>query len=189
MKTAVKHIHEKLILRCRKNDQKAQFEIYKLYYKPMYNTSLRILNNQPEAEDVMQESFLDAFGKISSYSGEGSFGGWLKRIVVNNSLDILKKRRELVSLEETHLELEQMETPNPDNIEYKLAEIKKAMVGLSEEHRVIISLFLFEGYDHEEISQILNITNNASRTRFSRAKGKLQGVLSGQRSIKMFHPN
>lgn len=189
MKAVAKNIHEKLIKRCCKNDQKAQYEIYKLYFKSMFNTSLRILNNSTEAEDVMQDSFLDAFRKIDSYSGEGSFGGWLKRIVVNNSLDALKKRKELVSIEETHLELAEIQDSNVENIEYKLEEIKKALMNLPEDHRVIISLFLFEGYDHEEISKILNISHNASRTRFSRARGKLLKNLTEQRSIKMFHPN
>ncbi len=189
MKTAVKHIHDKLVLRCRKNDQKAQYEIYNLYYKSMYNTSLRILNNPTEAEDVMQDSFLDAFGKIDGFSGEGSFGGWLKRIVVNNSLDALRKRRDLVSIEESKIEMEDIQSPYAENIDYKVEEVKSALNSLSEDSRVIVSLFLFEGYDHEEISQILKISNNTSRTRFSRAKSKLQKILAEQRSIKMFHPN
>ena len=189
MKTATKHIHGKLILRCRKNDQRAQYEIYRLYYKSMYNTSHRILNNSTEAEDVMQDSFLNAFSKIDSYSGEGSFGGWLKRIVVNNSLDALKKRRDLVSIDESKIEMEDIQVPFAENIDYKVEEIKSTLNNLSEDNRVIISLFLFEGYDHEEISQILKISNNASRTRFSRAKGKLLKILTEQRSIKMFHPN
>jgi RNA polymerase sigma-70 factor (ECF subfamily) len=155
----------------------------------MYNTSLRILNNSPEAEDVMQDSFLDAFRKIDSYSGEGSFGGWLKRIVVNNSLDALKKRKDLVSIEESKIEMEDIQVPYAENVDYKVEEIKSALKNLSEDNRVIVSLFLFEGYDHEEISQVLKISNNTSRTRFSRAKGKLLKILTEQRSIKMFHPN
>jgi RNA polymerase sigma-70 factor (ECF subfamily) len=132
---------------------------------------------------------LDAFGKIDSYSGEGSFGGWLKRIVVNNSLDALKKRRDLVSIEESKIEMEDNQATYAENIDFKVEEVKSAMKSLSEDDRVIISLFLFEGYDHEEISQILKISNNTSRTRFSRAKGKLLKILTEQRSIKMFHPN
>jgi RNA polymerase sigma-70 factor (ECF subfamily) len=155
----------------------------------MYNTSLRILNNSPEAEDVMQDSFLDAFGKIDSYSGEGSFGGWLKRIIVNNSLDALKKQRDLVSIEESKIEMEDNQDTYAENIDFKVEEVKSAMKSLSEDDRVIISLFLFEGYDHEEISQVLKISNNTSRTRFSRAKSKLLKILTEQRSIKMFHPN
>ena len=189
MEAASKNIHQELIERCRKNDQKAQLEIYKLYYKPMYSTSLRILNHNAEAEDVMQESFLDAFRKIEEYKGDGSFGGWLRRIVVNNSIDSLKKRKETLPLENIQFDVAEDTTTSDEQVEYKIEEIKKALPLLPEEHRVALSLFLFEGYDHEEIAQILNISNNASRTRFSRAKGKLLKILANQRSIKMFHPN
>lgn len=197
MEAANKNIHQELIDKCRENDNKAQLEIYKLYYKPMYNTSLRILNHEAEAEDVMQESFLDAFRKINDYKGEGSFGGWLKRIVVNNSLDAIRKRKEVLPLDDSYYQKadttaaldDSIAETAAENVEYRVEEIKKAVPLLAEEHRVILSLFLFEGYDHDEIAQILKITNNASRTRFSRAKSKLLKILSDQRSIKMFHPN
>lgn len=189
MEAASVNIHQELIERCRKNDQKAQLEIYKLYFKPMYNASLRILNHEAETEDVMQESFLDAFRKIEEYKGEGSFGGWLRRIVVNNSIDTLKKRKEMLPLENNFFEQADDNASADEQVEYRVEEIKKAVPLLPEEHRIILSLFLFEGYDHEEIAQILKISNNASRTRYSRAKGKLLKILADQRSIKMFHPN
>ncbi|VAW22417.1 RNA polymerase ECF-type sigma factor, partial [hydrothermal vent metagenome] len=87
-----KNIHQEIINRCRAGEQKAQHQLYKLYYKPMFNISLRIVNDKPEAEDIMQEAFLKAFKKIGSYKGEVSFGAWLKKIVVNHSLDALRKR-------------------------------------------------------------------------------------------------
>lgn len=183
------NINDELIKRCRENDRDAQFELYKIYYRQMYNTSLRIVNNTAEAEDIMQESFLDAFRKIGDYTGEGNFGGWLRRIVVNNSLDALKKRKQEVMFQEEMLEMETPDDQKEDNIEYRIEEIKKAMTLIPEDHRVIISLFLFEGYDHEEISQVLNISYAASRTRFSRARHKLLTTLAEQRSIKIIHPN
>ncbi len=189
MEASGKNIHQDLIDKCRLNDKKAQFEIYKLYYKAMYNTSLRILNNKAEAEDIMQDSFLDAFRKLNAFKGDGNFGGWLRRIVVNNSLDVLKKRKETLSFEENKLEFVDEKDDYIESVEYQVEEIKKGLKLLPEEHRMVISLFLFEGYDHDEIAQILDISNNASRTRFSRAKGKLLKILSEQRTIKMFHPN
>lgn len=189
MEASEKYIHQDLIDKCRLNDKKAQFEIYKLYYKQMYNTSLRILKNKAEAEDIMQDSLLDAFRKLDAFKGDGNFGGWLRRIVVNNSLDALKKRKETLTLEENKLEIVDEKDEYIENLEYQVDEIKKGMSLLPDEHRVIISLFLFEGYDHDEIAQILEISNNASRTRFSRAKGKLIKVLAEQRTIKMYHPN
>ncbi len=187
--TQNKDIHQDVIQRCRENDKDAQFEIYKFYFKTMFNTSLRILHNTTDAEDIMQDSFLDAFSKVSSYSGEGNFGGWLRRIVVNNSIDALKRKHNDLSFDDVHMDIvEQKETKTEDQ-DYKIEEIKKAIKNLKEDESVIISLFLIEGYDHEEISLILNISYNNSRTRYSRARKKLQKVLSDQRNLVMFHPN
>ena len=90
------NIHHNLIEDCKRMDQKAQFQIYKLYYKAMYNTSLKIVNNPVEAEDIMQESFLVAFEQIGTYSGNVSFGAWLKSIVQNRSIDIWRKHRNVI---------------------------------------------------------------------------------------------
>lgn len=189
MEASEKNIHQELIDKCRLNDRKAQFEIYKIYYRKMYNASYRILNNEAESEDVMQESFLDAFRKIQDYTGEGNFGGWLRRIVVNNSIDVVKKRKPMMPVDENLMEVADEGKSYNEDIEYKVEEIKNSLKDLSEDDRIIISLFLFEGYDHEEIAQILSISNNASRTRFSRARVRLLRILLEQRSIKMFHPN
>ena len=189
MRTITKDIHGELIERCSKNDGLAQLKIYEHYYKQMYNTSLRILNNPQEAEDIMQESFLDAFRKIGSYNGEGSFGGWLRRIVVNNSLDALRKRKDTLSLDEKKLDLPEPEEKYDENLMYRVDEIKNAIAKLSDDDRVIISLFLFEGYDHDEISQILSISNNTSRTRYSRAKKRLLHILTVSRAESIFNLN
>ncbi len=156
----------------------------------MYNTSLRILNDPQEAEDVMQDSFIDAFRKITGYNGSGSFGGWLRRIVVNNSLNALKKKRNEFSFEEQRFDVAEDENNiYDDNIEYRIEEVKKAIGKLQESDRIIISLFLFEGYDHDEISQILNISNNTSRTRYSRAKSRLLHILTVSRAESIFNLN
>jgi len=172
------NIHQDLIEQCRMGDRKSQFKIYKLYYKAMYNTSLRIVNDTAEAEDIMQESFLDAFHRINTYTGEGSFGNWLKRIVINNSLDSLRKNKELVSIDETQIDIaESEEDQSEEQVQYQVREIMEAIKLLPEEYRIVLSLHLLEGYDHEEISAILKISNNLSRTRFSRARQKLLSIL------------
>jgi RNA polymerase sigma-70 factor (ECF subfamily) len=137
----------------------------------------------------MQESFLDAFRKIHSYSGDGSFGGWLRRIVVNNSLDALRKRKNELSLDEERIEIPDIEDKYDENINYRADEIKNAIKNLSDDDRIIISLFLFEGYDHDEISQILSISNNTSRTRYSRAKKRLLRRLTVSRAESIFNLN
>ena len=175
MEPTVKNIHEDLIRGCRANERKAQVQVYKLYYKAMYNTALRLLNNSAEAEDIMQESFLEAFRKIESYREESSFGTWLKRIVINKSIDVIRKSRDVVSMDEMDTEIsDQMEDENYIQVlSTRVEEIRKAIHALPDNYRIILSLFLLEGYDHEEIAQILNISYNLSRTRYSRARKKL----------------
>jgi RNA polymerase sigma factor (sigma-70 family) len=181
------NIHQDLINACRAGDRKAQFKIYKLYYKAMFNTSLRIVNDTAEAEDIMQESFLDAFRRLDSYTAGGSFGMWLKRIVVNNSLDVLRRKKEMLSIDEVGVDLpDPGDTYDEEGIQYQVKEVKNAIAKLPEEYRIVISLFLLEGYDHEEISEILGITNQLSRTRYSRARQKLLEIIRENRLTNAF---
>lgn len=169
------NIHQELIDKCRANNRKAQFEIYKLYYKAMYNTALRILNNNQDAEDAMQEAFLDAFRKIELYQGDATFGAWLKRIVINRSLDVLKKRKETLSIDEEGKHI--VDAPAVEDpveiLSLKIDKIRKAIMELPEQYRIILSLHLLEGYDHEEIAEILNLKHGTVRTRYSRSRQKL----------------
>jgi RNA polymerase sigma-70 factor (ECF subfamily) len=171
------NVHQDLIDGCRRYDQKSQFQIYKLYYKAMYNTSLRILNDTMEAEDIMQESFLSAFEKIGSYSGTVSFGAWMKKIVENRSLDFLKKKRRIIfeSIDslpvveeaciENHLQNEEQDP--------RYTKLLAVISLLPEKYRNIISLYFFEGYDHEEIGEILSIPNSTSRSQCTRARNRI----------------
>jgi RNA polymerase sigma factor (sigma-70 family) len=170
-----KNIHQDIIDQCRAGDQQAQFRLYKLYYKPMFSVSMRIINNPTEAEDVMQEAFLKAFKKIDTYKGEVSFGAWLKKIVINRSLDHLKKKK--VKFEEIKEKTNQIADYQMETKEVNIEAIKKAIQLLPDGYRVVLSLYLIEGYDHEEISQILGISNASSRTQLLRAKNKLKEQL------------
>ncbi len=174
------NIHQSLIDRCRKGDKKAQFEIYKLYYKAMYNASFRIVQDSLEAEDIMQESFLSAFEKLHTYKNEVSFGAWLKRIVVNNSLDAIRKRKaELVDIDNTVIEIEEDITDTDyEAVKNKAALIKETINQLADGYRIILNLYLIEGYDHEEISEIMNISSSTSRSQYARARKKLLELLS-----------
>ena len=178
LNTLYKNIHQEIIDECRAGSAKAQFQLYKLYYKAMYSVSIRIINDEMEAEDVMQEAFLSAFNKIGTYKGEVSFGAWLKRIVVNRSLDYLKKRK--VQFEEVNERTAQVADYQMETKEVDVEALKKAIQNLSDGYRVVLSLYVIEGYDHEEISQILGISNSASRTQLLRAKQKLRELLKGK---------
>lgn len=187
LETRYENIHKDLIDACRRGERSAQFKIYKLYYKAMFNTSLRIVNDTAEAEDIMQESFLDAFQRLAGYTGQGSFGSWLKRIVVNNSLDSLRRVKDTISFEEEGVDLSaENEESHEAEIQLQVHEVMKAIQQLPEEYRVIISLFLLEGYDHDEISEILNISNQLSRTRYSRARQKLLAILKENKYRNVF---
>ena len=176
------NIHQALIDRLL-NDKEAQYSLYQLYYRSMYNTSLRIVNSSDDAEDIMQESFLTAFQKLSSYKGEVSFGTWLKRIVVNRSLDYLRKRK--VAFEEVSSDLPVYEEERENEPIFTVEEVKNAIYQLSDGYRTILSLLLLEGYDHEEVSEILGISNVTSRTQFCRAKQHLRDLLIDKRVKQM----
>lgn len=150
----------------------------------MYSISLRIINDETEAEDVMQESFLSAFRNLQTYRGEVSFGAWLKKIVINRSLDHLKKKR--VKFEEIKEKTAQIadEQETPVDVDFQV--LKNAISKLPDGYRVVLSLYLIEGYDHEEISQILGISNSSSRTQLLRAKNKLREILGKRETIEIF---
>jgi len=173
-------LHNDLIEACKKGDQKAQFQIYKLYYKTMYNLSFRIVNDPMEAEDIMQESFLTAFEKMGTYSGTVSFGAWLKKIVQNRSIDSWRKNSKVTfenveSFPET--EENYVERSSPYEEQQKINKVIEAIKRLPEGCRNIISLYFLKGYDHEEIGEILSISSSTSRSQLSRAKYKLISVL------------
>ncbi len=181
-KEKYKNIHQDLIERCRKQDQTAQFEIYKLYYKSMYNATLRIVNIPAEAEDIMQEAFLTAFTKIETYRGEVSFGAWLKKIVVNKSIDFKRSHKLIFEELDDRIREEEVENEmfidNADSVSIQLNRIKQAITQLADGYRIVLSLYLIEGYDHEEIGQILNISESSSRSQLTRAKKKLIELLN-----------
>lgn len=173
---AFRNLHQDLLDGCKTGDQKAQFKIYKLYYRAMYNTSLRIVNDTMEAEDIMQESFLSAFEKIDTYSGTVSFGAWLKRIVINRSLDALSRRKAIFEDIELHVGIRDESSDDivrKEELDIKVEEVKEAINRLPDGYRIILSLYLLEGYDHDEIAEILEISSSTSRSQLSRAKQKL----------------
>ena len=190
LENAYINIHQDIIDACKAGDRNAQFRIYKLYYKAMYNTSLRIVNDTMEAEDVMQDAFLQAFQRIDSYTGQGSFGSWLKRIVTNKSLDAIRKRKIQVSFEDEKLDFPEITEENrEEEIQLQVTEVKAAIAELPEEYRLIVTLFLIEEYSHEDISEMLHISNNLSRTRLVRAKQKIQHILKEKKLRSSFNYN
>ena len=172
--------HRDIVLGCQRKDRKAQRQLYGHYARPMYNLCLRMLKHSHDAEDVLQVAFVHIFAKIDTFNFEASISAWIKRVVVNRCIDHLKKRRLLT----TDLDLSRHDAVVDDEPEqydsggYTVESIKSAMAQLSEGYRVVLTLYLFEGYDHEEISQILGISTGTSKSQYSRARKRLAQLLT-----------
>lgn len=152
-------------------------QLYNLYCKAMFLVAYRYVKDRFIAEDVMQEAFVKAFKSIHSYKNEVAFGAWLKRIIINQSIDLLKKNKlELIAINE---DLNTVEDDNDWNIESDISvdEIVEKINSLKEKYRLVLTLYLLEGFDHQEISEVLNITENTSRTHLLRGKKILKEQL------------
>jgi len=177
-------IHQPIIEACKKGDERQKYQLYKLYSKAMFNVCYRIMNHREEAEDVLQEAFTQAFMKLDSYRYESVFGAWLKRIVINTCINAKNKRKvELTLFEDLHRFDSPEETENDhEMVQLTVQGISKAMEKLPEGGRMIFSLYLFEGYDHGEIAQILKITESTSKSQFMRAKRRVIEILNEQKT-------
>jgi RNA polymerase sigma factor (sigma-70 family) len=179
LELAVLPQRDELIERCLRGDTLGYKELYVRYSKAMYNTCLRMLNNVAEAEDVLQESFIEAFKNLERFEHRTSFGGWLKQICINRSINQLKKRKiDWVDMEKTAVydhadekEIDEAETM------MQVESVKKAIMKLPDGYRTVLNLYLMEGYDHEEIAEILNVAESTTRTQYMRAKQKLLQLL------------
>jgi RNA polymerase sigma factor (sigma-70 family) len=171
------NIHAQLIEKCKKGNSMAQFSLYNLYNKAMYNLAYRILNNREDAEDILQEAFIDCFRNISSFRFESTFGAWLKRILVNKCINYLRKKKIDITLCENLPPVIYEEEKEDEEVKYETGRILKGIEMLPEGYRIILTLYLLEGYDHSEISQILNISESTSKSQYSRAKEKLRSLL------------
>ena len=172
------HTHQDLINKCQNNDRKAQFKIYKLYSRAMYNVACRILGNESNAEDVLQDAFISAFTNLSSYRGDASFGSWLKRIVINKALNQINKKQDYLVYEYPKLVNEESVDERENSyVSLTANKIKKAVKQLPNGLRTVFSLYLFDGYDHGEISSILNISESTSKTQYKRAKERIRKII------------
>jgi len=145
----------------------------------MYNTSLRIVNNVGDAEDVLQEAFTDAFRHLNDFRYNSTFGSWLKRIVINKSITLLRKKKmQLVDIETTQV-ADKGDSDSVDEaaFEYKVDEVRKAIQRLPDGYRAVVTLYLLEEIPQEEIGNILGISHNTVRTQYHRAKQKLLSIL------------
>jgi RNA polymerase sigma factor (sigma-70 family) len=170
-----------IVEKCKQNDRKAQLKLYNQYCDGMFTVAMRFVKDTMEAEDIVQEAFIKAFAKLHQYKAEVTFGAWLKRIVINKSIDLLKsKKQHMLELDEVHLKVIDTNYENEWLVDdaITLDEVKEAIRKLPDKYQYVVMLFLIEGYDHQEIAEILTITEVASRTQLSRGKAKLRELLT-----------
>lgn len=169
-----------IVEQCKRNNRKAQLQLYNQYCDGMFIVAKRFVKDSFEAEDIVQEAFIKAFAKLDQYKGEVTFGAWLKRIVINKSIDLIKsKKQQLLELDEVHLKVVDSNYEDEWLVDdaITLEEVKNAIHNLPDKYKYVVMLYLIEGYDHQEIAEILNITEVASRTQLSRGKTKLRDKL------------
>ena len=159
------------------NDRKAQLTLYRQYCDGMFIVASRYLRDKDDAEDVLQEAFIKAFQRIEQYRGEVSFGAWLKRIVIHRCIDFLKAKKELfVELNENGVYLVDDDDWEVEN-DISAEQVKEEIERLPDKYKLVLQLYLLEGYDHSEISEILGISETNCRTRLLRGKNKLKDQL------------
>jgi RNA polymerase sigma-70 factor (ECF subfamily) len=173
-------LHADLIEACKRGDRMAQSRLYQLYNRAMYNICTRMLGDPAAAEDALQEAFVNAFRKLHLFEGRSSFGAWLKRIVINKCLSMLNKKQMFTE----PIDERTMQEPDHGNrgeayhIDLSPNQVHQAIKSLPEGCRVVFTLYQLEGYDHQEIADILDVSISTSKSQFHRAKKLLRERLS-----------
>jgi len=173
-------MHKDIVLRLSRGDRSAQHELYKLYSRAMFNVCMRILNSREDAEDVLQEAFVVAFRQVGTFRFDSTIGAWLKRITINHCINFLKKRRVSLHLVDDYEKVnrpEENDAPDWEEIQLSVQRVHRAMEQLPGGCRVVFSLFMLEGYDHAEISEVLGISESTSKSQLMRAKQLIRNIL------------
>lgn len=176
METNIRFTHKNLVEKSKKGDRSSQYQLYELYVTAMYNISMRMLGKKEDAEDIVQDGFVDAFKNLKNFKYESTFGAWLKRIIINKSINHLKlKRIDVLPMDDHEYYLTEESNENVDSMD--LQKVKIGIERLPNGYKQIINLYLIEGYDHVEISEILKIATSTSKSQYHRAKKKLIEII------------
>ena len=159
---------DQLINDCKKNDTKAQEQIYKLFAPKFFGVCLKYSTNYAEAEDNMQDGFIIVFKKIDQFNFKGSFEGWAKRIMINNALQ--KYRSQTRFLEVVNDNISEEEIPEIDDEDVSLEYLMQIIQELPDRYRMVFNLYVLDGYSHKEISEMLEITTGTTKSNLARAR-------------------
>jgi len=175
-------IHKHLIVQSQQGDQTAMSSLYGLYASAMYNICRRMMGDEEEAKDLLQESFIDAFQKLPSLREVNTFSSWIKRIVINNCINAMRKRKLEVDELQENADFIEEEEDDFSYMEFQASQIMVVIDLLPNGCKTVLNLYLFEGYDHKEIAQILGVTESASKAQYCKAKAKIRKMLSEENS-------
>jgi len=171
------NLQNELIARCKRGDENAHYQLYKQYSKSMYNVAYRMVGNEDDATDVLQEAFISAFRNLESYRADATFGAWIKRIVINKSINALQRRKFEPIPDDDRWDVAEEEIPTEYGDGLTVDRVKKSIEQLPDGYRSVLSLYLLEGYDHQEIGEIMGISESTSKSQLNRAKSKLKDIL------------
>ncbi|QHI37396.1 ECF RNA polymerase sigma factor SigW [Kordia antarctica] len=158
---------EQLIHKCKNNNRDAQAQLYSLYVKKLYATSLKYSRNKLEAEDNLQDSFMVIFEKISQYNFKGSFEGWLRRITVNTVLQKYRSKGVFEVINERVLEERPVTVYEEDvSLDFLLSIVQE----LPDRYRLVFNLYVLDDYSHQEIAEMLGISQGTSKSNLARAR-------------------
>lgn len=174
--------YKTLISKVRKGDRKAQHELYQLFAPKMMSICRQYMKSNDIAEEVMLAGFLKVFTYINSFKSEGSFEGWIRRIMVNEAISMLRKEKKLYFKEELAVE-NTLEHVAYIESELEVEEIQKVIDTLPDGYRTVFVLYAVEGYKHSEIAELLQISENTSKTQLFKARKMLQTKLTKQNII------
>lgn len=161
-----------LILGCKNLERAAQFALYQLFAGKMFSVCKRYLGNGPDAEDVLMEGFMKVYTKIDTYQDQGSFEGWIRRIITNEALMKIRKNKlfKTIDIEES------WDVSMPENalMNLQVEAIEEIIHEMPIGYRTIFNLYAIEGYSHREIAELLEISEGTSKSQLSRARALLQ---------------
>ena len=176
---------ERLVKGCVRNHRKSQEAVHKLFYGKMMAVCRRYTKNEDQAKDILQDSFIKVFKNIDRFNFEGSFEGWVRRIVVNTAIDFTRKSKrdyllmnESNSIEDEKENLLYEEDEEDYSIPLKVGDVIKAMEELSPAYRTVFNLYVFENYSHQEIADSLNISVGTSKSNLAKARANMKKILT-----------
>jgi len=160
-----------LVRKSQQGDNRAQMRLYRKYVQAMFNTVIRMVPNRMDAEDIIQEVFVKVFQKLDQFKGESTLGAWIKRITINTTLNFIRGKKDIYFMQDEEWErtnlLQVEEKYQP---EFSMKQVHHAIKKLPNGCRLVLNLYLLEGYQHQEIASILNITESTSKTQYRRGK-------------------